>query len=200
MNRHIAVAALATVGLVVTGCGGSNQAAKQTTGTPPAAAPSSSPTTQDTVPPAVDETTPTPTAEDPGIAKVGPAEWFTYEDGLKVQVTRLTRFKIGQYAAGGKPGGTGVIVTMTIRNGSKKTFDVSSVMVNVTHGPNGDAAETVFDGDKGLNGGFEGSIPAGRVKTAKAGFAIPAEHMKQIEVEIQPSFEHNSSFFEGVAK
>lgn len=198
--KKITATLTAAVVLLVAGCGGaSNGATKQAA----ASAPTSSSTAGDapldsTTPPAVEETTPPP--DEPAIAKVGATQWFTYEDGLKVQVTKLARFKIGPYAAGGKPGGTGVVVTVTIRNGSKATFDASSVQITVTSGPNGDAADTVYDGDKGLSGGFEGSIPAGRVKTAKAGFAVPAAHMGQIQVEIQPSYEHNSSFFEGAAK
>lgn len=201
MNKiHAVVAAVAV--LAVAGCGaGSNGATKQSAG--PSTAPTSSSTAGDapldsTTPPAVEETTPPP--DEPSIAKVGATQWFTYEDGLKVQVTKLSKFKIGQYAAGGTPGGTGVIVTVTIRNGTKATFDTSDVQITVTSGPNGDAADTVYDSDKGLAGGFEGSIPAGRVKTARAGFAVPAGHLGQVQIEIQPSYEHNSSFFEGAAK
>lgn len=198
MNRIYATLTAAAV-LVVAGCGGASSGATKQTAQPTTAPTSAAVTPVDTTtPPAREETTPPP--EEPSVAKVGATQWFTYEDGLKVQVTRLARFKIGPYAAGGKPGGTGVIVTVTIRNGSKATFDTSSVQITVTSGPNGDAADTVYDSDKGLSGGFEGSIPPGRVKTAKAGFAVPAAHMGQIQVEIQPSYEHNSSFFEGVAK
>ena len=201
MKKYLA--ALAVVGLAVTGCA-ANEATKQTATTGASSSSTPAPTEgdspfDDTAPPAVEET-PTPTPEEPGIAKVGATEWFTYEDGLKVQVTKLTRFKIGEYAAGGKPGGTGVIVTVTIRNGTKKVFDANSVQINVTSGPNGDAADTVYDSDKALSGGFEGSVPAGRVKTAKAGFAVPAAHMKDVQVEIVPSYEHDPSFFEGAAK
>ncbi len=35
---------------------------------------------------------------DSSVAKVGATQWHSYEDGLGVQVTKLTRFKIGQYA------------------------------------------------------------------------------------------------------
>lgn len=198
MNKIYATLTAAAV-LLVAGCGGASNGATKQSAQPTTAPTSAAVTPVDaTTPPAVEETTPPP--DNPSVAKVGATQWFTYEDGLKVQVTRLGRFKIGPYAAGGKPGGTGVIVTVTIRNGSKATFDTSSVQITVTSGPNGDAADTVYDSDKGLSGGFEGSIPPGRVKTAKAGFAVPAAHMGQIQVEIQPSYEHNSSFFEGVAK
>lgn len=192
MNKiYAALAALAV--LSTAGCGGASVATKQSS------SPASTTVPVDSTAPAVEEST-TPPPDEPGIAKVGPTEWFTYEDGLKVQVTKLSRFKIASYAVGGKPGGTGVIVVVTIRNGSKATFDASGGQITVTSGPNGDAADTVYDTDMGLNGGFEGSIPPGRAKTVKVGFAVPTSHMGQIHVEVQPSYEHNSSFFDGAAK
>lgn len=198
MNKIYATLTAAVV-LVVAGCGGaSNGATKQSTTT----APTSSSTAGDapldsTTPPAVEETTPPPTPDEPGIAKVGATQWFTYEDGLKVQVTKLTRKKIGPYASGGSPGGTAVVVTVTIRNGTGKAFDSSLADVKVAHGPNGDQAEQVFD--SGIEE-FSGSIPNGRSRTAQYEFAVPKAHYGQVQVEVAPSWEHNSSVFEGVAK
>lgn len=198
MFQNIAVAALATVGLVLTGCGSGTTATKQSAGpasAPTSAASSSAPAS--TEPPAVEETTPTPTPDEPGIAKIGPTQWFTYEDGLKVQVTKLARKKIGQYASGGQPGGTAVVVTVTIKNGSGKAFDSSLADVKVSHGPNGDEAEQVFD--TGIEE-FSGTIPNGRVRTAQYEFAVPKAHYGQVLVEVAPSWEHDASHFEGVAK
>jgi hypothetical protein len=198
MNR-VAVLVVAAV-FVLGGCAG-QEATKQTTDTPSTfqtvdTGPSPDPVTTPTnLPPAVEETTPPP--EEPGVAKVGPTEWFTYEDGLKVQVTKLARAKISQYASGGKPGGTAVVVTVTIRNGSGTTFDTSLVTVKVSSGPNGDEAEQVYD--TGIEE-FSGSIPKGRAKTARYEFAVPKAHYGQVLVEVAPSFEHNGSHFEGAAK
>lgn len=79
-----------------------------------------------TEPPASAEPTTTPTDED-RVAKVGATQWFEYADGMKVQVTSLKRFRISQYAAGGKPGDVGVIVTVTLQNGCTNTFDTGEV-------------------------------------------------------------------------
>ncbi|GAA1630513.1 hypothetical protein GCM10009744_18240 [Kribbella alba] len=87
------------------------------------------------------------------MAKVGATQWFTYSDGLKAQVTSLKRFRISQYAAGGKPGDIGVIVTVTLQKSASSTFDTSRAEV-IASGANGDQADTVFDSDQNLAGGF----------------------------------------------
>jgi len=173
---------------------------KQTTGTAPAVAETTAPPASVSTPPAVEEPTPTPTPTDSGIAKVGAKEWFTYTDGMQVQVTKIARFKISEYAAGGKPGDVGVVVTVTVKNGSGEVFDASAVNVQLSAGPNGDEADTVYDSDAGVMGGFEGSIPVGRSKTAKVGFAVPKAQLKQLVVEVAPSWDHDASFFEGAVK
>jgi hypothetical protein len=147
-------------------------------------------------PPAVPETTEPP--EDPGVAKIGAKQWFTYEDGLQVQVTKARPYKIGQYAAGGKPGGQGVVVTVTMRNGTAAAFDTALVQVELASGPNGTQAEKVYDSSN-VDNGFEGSIARGRNKTATFAFAVPKAHLSQLSIEVIPSFEHDGAIFEGAA-
>lgn len=177
-------------------------ATKETSGEP-AAVSSSAPTAgdspYDTTPPAVEETTAPPEPE-PSIAKVGAKQWFTYEDKLQVQVTKMTRFKISAYAAGGKPGDVGVAVTVTIKNSTGSTFDASLAQVNLAVGPNGDEAESVYDSEQNLSGGFTGSIPAGRSKTAKFGFAVPKGQQSKLIAEVTPSYDYVGTFFEGSVK
>lgn len=169
-------------------------------GTAPAVAETTTTAPVETTPPAVEEPTPTPTPEDSGIATVGAKQWFTYTDGLQVQVTKLTRFKISSTAAGGKPGDVGVIATVTIKNGSGEVFDASMGQISLAAGPNGDEADTVYDSEAGVMGGFDGSIPKGRSKTVKVGFAVSKAHLSKLVVEVTPSWEHDASFFEGSVK
>ncbi|TCC55985.1 DUF4352 domain-containing protein [Kribbella pittospori] len=148
-------------------------------------------------PPASEEPTATPTDED-RVAKVGATQWFEYSDGMKVQVTSLKRFRISQYAAGGKPGDVGVIATVTLQNGSTNTFDTGLVDVKLASGPNGDQAESVFDTDQNLGGGFEGSILPGKKKTARYGFAIPKANVSStLQLEVAPGWDYEGSHFEG---
>lgn len=194
MKRTIALAAAV---LILGGCGGT-QATKGTAGPATTAPASSTPASTDSTAPAAEETT-TPPAADPTIAKVGATQWFTYEDNLQVQVTRMTRFRISDSAAGGKPGDVGVMVTVTIKNGTGQTFDAAGASLSLSAGPNGDQAEDVFDSANGING-FEGSIPASRSKTAKYGFAVPKAKLSKLVVEVAPAYEYDGTFFEGSVK
>lgn len=203
LSRAIFTSMAAGIGVagLVAGCAAPTTATKESAQSAPApnVASSSEPTESVTEePPAVEETT--PASEEPSIAKVGATEWFTYEDGLKVQVTKVTRFKIGEYASGGTPGGTGVIVTVTIRNGTKSTADLSLSTLEVAYGANGEQAEQVFDSEHGIGGGFEGSATPGRAKTAKFGFAVP-KGRQALDIEVAPGFlDYESVHFEGSIK
>jgi hypothetical protein len=182
---------------------GLNEATKESTATkaeaPTTTSSPSAPQTSasETEPPASAEPTATPTDED-RVAKVGATQWFEYSDGMKVQVTSLKRFRISQYAAGGKPGDVGVIVTVTLQNGSTNTFDTGLVDVKLASGSNGDQAESVFDTDQNLSGGFEGSILPGKKKTARYGFAIPKANVSStLQLEVAPGWDYEGSHFEG---
>lgn len=202
--RNIIVVLTAAFIVLAGGCvavlaNGVNEAVKDTEATKagPATAPTTSPSEGANVPPATTEPTAAPIDEE-RIAKVGATQWFDYTDGLKVQVTSLKRFRISQYAAGGKPGDVGVVVTVTLQNGSSSTFDASLVSVKLASGPNGDQAASVFDSEQTLGGGFEGSIPPGKKKTARYGFAIPKAHGgSTFQLEVAPGWDYEGSHFEG---
>lgn len=89
-------------------------------------------------------------------------------------------------------------MTVTLQNGSSSTFDTSLADVKLASGANGDQAETVFDSDQNLAGGFEGSVPPGKKKTARFGFAIPKANIgSTLQVEIAPGWDYEGSHFEG---
>jgi hypothetical protein len=206
--RNVVIVAAVAFVVFVGGCAavlanGFDEATKESTATKaeapatvssPAASQTSAAATE---PPASAEPTTTPTDED-RVAKVGATQWFEYGDGMKVQVTSLKRFRISQYAAGGKPGDVGVIATVTLQNGSANTFDTGLVDVKLASGPNGDQAESVFDSDQNLSGGFEGSMLPGKKKTARYGFAIPkANASSTLQLEVAPGWDYEGSHFEG---
>ncbi|MFG1627072.1 DUF4352 domain-containing protein [Kribbella sp. NPDC049227] len=187
-------------GCVAVLANGLNDATEESTATKAEAPTASSPATQPSQtsePPASAEPTTTPTDED-HVAKVGATQWFEYSDGMKVQVTSLKRFRISQYAAGGKPGDVGVVVTVTLQNASSNTFDTSLVDVKLASGENGDQAESVFDSDQNLGSGLEGTILPGKKKTARYGFAIPKGHVSStLQLEVAPGWDYEGSHFEG---
>jgi hypothetical protein len=141
----------------------------------------------DATPPAVEE--PEAPPADSGVAQVGPDEWFTWDDGVEAQVTKLEQASV-EYAA--LPG-PHVAATITVRNGSGATVDLILATANLYSGPNGVQAES-----DGLYG-FEGSVPPGGTATAQYAWAVPAEHFGQLRVEFSPSFSHDPAFYEGSA-
>jgi hypothetical protein len=181
-------AVLAAAGLALAGCSAPNEPLKETappaTSSPVDNGPSPDPVVTPTnLPPAEPETTAPP--EEPDVAKIGATQWFTYSDGLKVQVTKVAR------------SGKNVIVTVTIRNGTKKTVDLATSQVKMTYGANGNEADPVYDMDMGL--GFTGTVTPGRAKTARFGFTVPKN--QTVDVEVSPGFlDYESCHFEGSVK
>jgi len=185
MNK-LYVIAVAVV-LAVAGCSTPNEATKQTAEPSTIATADTGPSpdpvvTPTNLPPAESET---PPPDDPAVAKIGPMQWFTYDDGLKVQVTKLTR------------SGKNVIATVTIRNGTKKTVDLATSQVKMAYGPNGNEAEPVYDMDYGL--GFTGTVTPGKAKTARFAFTVPRNQV--VDIEVSPGFlDYESCHFEGSVK
>ena len=85
------------------------------------------------------------------------------------------------------------LVTITLKNGSTKVLDASSTTVNLTYGPNGDVADSVYD--DGIQD-FTGNIPPAHAQTAKYGFAVPRAR-QVVTIEVEPGFgTYESVFFE----
>jgi hypothetical protein len=151
-------------------------------------------------------TLPTVEPSSTGIARVGPNFWFTYPNGLQVQISNLHKFTIDANAITGTPGAQGVAAQVTVRNNTGKTFDVSGTEVSASWGPDGYPATEVWDGT--TQGSFRGTIPAGRARTSVFGFEIPRAGIGgPIDVEVKPAnipsnpvdMQYDSAQFEGVA-
>lgn len=84
-------------------------------------------TERDSTPPVVEEPTTSTTAAQADIAAVGPNEWFTYTDGVEVQVTKIERFT-PEYDDDPRPD---VLVTVTIKNGSSGVLDLTLAQATV---------------------------------------------------------------------
>ncbi|MFI0408291.1 hypothetical protein [Actinomadura sp. 3N508] len=136
--------------------------------------------------------------EGDNVTKVG--TWATAEDGLSFRVAKLKRAKVGAYAAGGKPGGPAVIVTVQIRNTGKTRFDTTMFQIGTRVGADGTEADQVFDSERGYGDGFTGTVAPGRTATVKYMFAAEgAADLKTVSVELTPGFEYESFTFEGAA-
>jgi hypothetical protein len=65
--------------------------------------------------------------------------------------------------------------------------DADEFSVEVSYGPDGDAAEEIYD--DGLDD-VTGVIAKGRQKTGKYGFAVPTKHMDDLVIEVS-DYEHD---------
>ena len=147
-------------------------------------------------PPGLAEPEPTPEPEpDATIAQVGPDEWLTYEDGLRVQVTKVTSVQLADFGTD-DPGGPGVEVTVTVKNGTGSVFDLNRASVGLYAGPNRETMEQAYGND---HWGFEGSIPPTEAATTQIDFAVPTEMQGELLIEVAPSWDHHASFFDGAA-
>ena len=148
------------------------------------------------IPPGLAEPEPTPEPEpDATIAQVGPDEWLTYEDGLRVQVTKVTSVQLADFGTD-DPGGPGVEVTVTVKNGTGSVFDLNRASVGLYAGPNRETMEQAYGND---HWGLEGSIPPTEAATTQIDFAVPTEMQGELLIEVAPSWDHHASFFEGAA-
>ncbi|MCX3060149.1 DUF4352 domain-containing protein [Streptomyces beihaiensis] len=129
------------------------------------------------------------------------AKWgqaHRYKDGLTVTVDKPRKFEPTQFAVGHTVGNQAVKWRITVKNGTKKTFDATLVMVNVKAGKDGDQAEQVFDDP--INGMYEGTVTPGRSVSAEFAFDIPKGHLGQVDVEVQPGFQYGGAHWEGSVK
>jgi hypothetical protein len=118
----------------------------------------------------------------PATASFGDS--YKWSDGLQASVSGVRSYTPSQYAAGTKPGDAAIIITVKIRNGTKKPFDPSLFTVHVKAGADGVQAEQIFDNSSGL--GFTGTILPGSSATQKFAYDIPKGATGTLDVEVEP--------------
>jgi hypothetical protein len=202
---QIAGASLAIIlGLTACGTGGKVSSAPATSAPASSAAAASAPdatteptsTEQELQQAQTPEPEPTPT--ETGPAKFGQS--FSYDDGMTISVAPPKSGQATETAAGAtETAGEIMILTVTITNGTKKVFDPSVVSADLNYGPDGTAAQRVFDSAQNLGSGFEGKILPGKKQVAKLAFGVPA-HPGEVLVSIAPSFSHTDALFSGTVK
>jgi hypothetical protein len=152
---------------------------------PESSSPSTEPTTESSDDPYVDEA---------GRVKIG--QTFTYEDGLKVSVVSAKKGTAGQDPVEGSPGDPTAIITIKITNGTGKKLGVGDVWVDVEYGDPREPAWNLYDSN-----GFVGTISGGHSKMAKYEFLVEDKKgLNDLAIEVTPSYDYDSVFFEGAAK
>jgi hypothetical protein len=131
---------------------------------------------------------------DTGRVKIG--QTFTYEDGLKVSVVSAKKDTAGQDPVEGSAGDPTAIITIKITNGTGKKFGAGDVWVDVEYGDPREPAWNLYDSN-----GFVGTISSGHSKMAKYEFLVEdKKDLNDLAIEVTPSYDYDSVFFEGAAK
>lgn len=187
MNKIVAALPAALLALSLTACAETTGQASSGDG-PAGSSPKASSTTT---------TKPTaPKKAAPAEPKIG--DKYTYDDGLVVEIIAASKGKIDQYAAGGRPGGPLLKMSVRMTNKTPKKLEAALTQVTVAYGADGETADTVVQ--TGIQGSFSGTISKGRAKTAKYGFAVPKKGFSDLSVEVTPDFDHDSVTFTGAVK
>ncbi|GAA2804679.1 DUF4190 domain-containing protein [Streptomyces showdoensis] len=138
-----------------------------------------------------------PSDKAPEALKFG--ETFTYEDGIKVTVSKPRAHKPDEFAAGFTKGNKAFQVTVTIVNGSKEAVDITAALPNASDA-NGAAAEMVFDGSYATKP-FEGKVLPGKQAKADFTFGVKPDAAGELQVEISPTvLDHDSAVWTGPTK
>ncbi|MFJ3584108.1 DUF4190 domain-containing protein [Streptomyces sp. NPDC090127] len=148
-------------------------------------------------PGATSEAAPEPTETVPAALKFG--QTFTYEDGIKVTVSKPRVYRPDQFAAGHTKGNSAFQVTVTIVNGSKETLDVSGALVDASDAE-GAQAEAIFDGSNATEM-FRGNVLPGKQAKGSFAFSIPAAADGEMQVELSPTIlDHEEAIWIGPTK
>lgn len=137
--------------------------------------------------------------EDPQVATFD--EKYTYEDGVQIEITKIVKGRFtgaeGEYADTEKKGDSYAKLTARVRNGSKKTVNLSA-SATVSYGPDGEEAvkSYLLDSDSGL----DGKLIPGKSRSAVAVYLIPEKYWGDVVMEFTPDFEHESAVFSGSIK
>jgi hypothetical protein len=149
-----------------------------------------------------------PAAEAPAPAVVRPGDvvgrigggWLTYPDGVAVQVSKVAEYALPGQSANDTLYSTGVVVTVSLRNGTGKTLDAEWANVTLTYGPYDQPARPTYDRYQGqrLPGMFfAGGLAAGATDTTRFGFSVPVEYITDLTVAIRPGIKTEPAVFAG---
>ncbi|WP_406175274.1 hypothetical protein [Streptomyces sp. NBC_00996] len=140
---------------------------------------------------------PEPTPSDTGPQVFGLTDTVSYETGVEVSLSKFTRGMSSEYAT---PENTPYVrFTVKVKNGSTDTVDVTGLTVNCSYGQDGSSSDSIFDTDKGLEGGPETRLLAGRSISVPWGCEFPKGE-SSLQVEVSPDYESETAIFTGRVK
>ena len=141
-----------------------------------------------------------PSEEASGNPKIG--DKAVYPDGVELEITKVKVAKAGpiMILSGGEDdanieeGDPFYAVTIRVTNGSAKNIELG-MLPTVSFGPDGEEASQVLG--TGAAGALNGKLVKGKAKSETFGFIVPKKWAKDVQVEITPSFEYDSTVFTG---
>ncbi|MFD5251479.1 hypothetical protein ACFWM5_01375 [Streptomyces bobili] len=143
------------------------------------------------------EEEPEPTPEDTGPDVFTLNDTVEYETGVEVSLSKFTRGVSSEWAS---PESTPYVkFTVKLVNGGTKTLDATLLSVNCSYGTDGQSSESVFDSEKGLDGGPSTRILAGKSLNVVWGCELPKGE-SALQVEVAPDFESETAIFTGTVK
>ncbi|WP_370412264.1 DUF4190 domain-containing protein [Streptomyces fradiae] len=138
-----------------------------------------------------------PTEKAPAALKFG--DTFTYEDGIKVTVSKPRAHTPDGFAAGHTKGNKAFQVTITIVNGTDKPLALAAALPDAKDAE-GASADMVFDGSYASKP-FEGKVLPGKQAKADFTFSLPPAAAGQLQIELSPTvLEHESQIWTGPTK
>jgi hypothetical protein len=159
-------------------------------------------------PEAIADTTtpePEPSTPEPGVKAFG--QPFTYEDGLKVTVSKPVKVKRPSYYSTWEemdiadPDAVYLLkFTVVVENTGPTTVDPSMATLIVVSGEAGNEADSHCWSEVVTCGTNQSSLRTGRKVTMSWWFVVPRAEAGLLTAEFSPSFEHEDAVFEGAFK
>ncbi|MEU6823566.1 hypothetical protein ABZ921_23265 [Streptomyces atriruber] len=118
----------------------------------------------------------------------------TYDSDVEVQLSKFARGTSSSY---GSPENTPYVkFGVRVKNNGKATVDTSAFTASCSYGKDGKSSESIFDTERGLNGGPDTKLLAGRSITVTWACELPKAE-KTIQIEVSPDMESESAIFTG---
>ncbi|RKW71731.1 DUF1942 domain-containing protein [Galactobacter caseinivorans] len=179
MKKVISISAVALVALSLTACSDPSGGTVEKSGADNA---SQSQAAKDSTTSAAPEA-----GSESSDPKLGDA--YTWENGMKIAVSKPKKFKPSEYAMAdvqGKP----QVFTVTVTNGTEEDF--KPVILSLSASSGGSEAEQIFDSSQGVEMPTT-TVKPGKTVTYKVAFDV--EDPDDITMDVSPGFEYDSKTF-----
>ncbi|MGW7079863.1 DUF4352 domain-containing protein [Streptomyces sp. NPDC054866] len=121
-------------------------------------------------------------------------------DDLAVTTSKPTKFTPSSTAAGHETKNQAVKWRIKVQNNTDETFEPALMTVHVKSGEDGESCTQIFDVEKKISLGIQGSVSPGSSGTAEWGFDIPRDQLNKVDLEVRPYFDEDGKHWVGEVK